>query len=138
MIVYFLDLTYINERVGKTSYLYVLLIDRLLKGQKTIFQSTDGIVYEISNTVQELPPFMLPTLAGKDVLALIDADGPQWAPTQQVCFSHVRIVVVSSPNDEQSRRWMKQLPGGVLATAYMINPFSLKEFLLTGFVRLFL
>jgi hypothetical protein len=96
---------HIHECVGKTSYLYVLLIDRLLRGRNTIFQSTEGTVYEISNTARIVS--MLPTLAGKDVLALVDADGPQWAPTRQVCHSRVRIVVVSSPNDEKSRGWMK-------------------------------
>jgi hypothetical protein len=45
---------HIHECVGKTSYLYVLLIDRLLRGRNTIFQSTEGTVYEISNTVREL------------------------------------------------------------------------------------
>ena len=44
---------------------------------------------------------------------------------------------IGVPKDEKSRNWMKQLPGGVLATAYIINPFSLKEFLLTGFACLY-
>jgi hypothetical protein len=79
---------------------------------------------------------MSPTMAGDGVLALVDADGPYAAPLEEVCDSRVRIVVTSSPKDEKSRSWMKQLPGGALAKAYMINPFSLEEFFLTGFVRL--
>ena len=60
----------------------------------------------------------------------------QAAPADEVCDSRPRVVVVSPPKNKKSRGWMKQLPGGVLITAYVINPFSLKEFLLTGFVRL--
>jgi len=39
--------TYVCPRVVKTSYLYILLVDRLLKGQNTIFQTTKATVYEI-------------------------------------------------------------------------------------------
>ena len=49
-----------------------------------------------------------------------------------------RIIVTSPAKDERSRSWMKQLPGGILATAYLMNPFFLKEYLLTGFVDLYL
>lgn len=83
----------------------------------------------------ELP---LPTLAGNDALVLVDADGAQAAPMHAVRDRRTRIIVTSSTKDERSRSWMKQLPGGILVTAYIINPFSLKEYLLTGCVRLYI
>jgi len=98
------------------------------EGTIPFFKMRKAQFNETSNTMRELSPSMLPTLAGKDVLALVDADGPQWAPTRQVCHSRVRIVVVSSPNDEKSRGWMKQIPGGILATAYMINHILQRRF----------
>ena len=55
---------------------------------------------------------------------------------EDVYDSRARLVVISSPKDEKPLGWMKQLTGGVLTTAYMINPLFLKELLLTGFVRL--
>ncbi|KIM44988.1 hypothetical protein M413DRAFT_25378 [Hebeloma cylindrosporum] len=117
---------------GKTSYLYVLLIDRLLRGKDTIFQSINGRIYEISNTgVLELPLSTLPTLSGNELLVLVDGDGNQAAPMHEVHAPRARIIVASSNKDKTSRRWMKQIPG-VPAMAYMINPFSSKEFLLTG------
>ena len=133
----FPDLNYGRECVGKTSYLYILLVDRLLKGQNTIFRPPRA-QFTKYQTLREFPQSTLRTLAGDDVFALVDADGLRWAPAQQVCHSRARIVLTSSPKDEKSRGWMKQLPGGVLATVYMINPFSLKESLLIGFLHLFL
>ncbi|KAF8518685.1 hypothetical protein BU17DRAFT_90756 [Hysterangium stoloniferum] len=43
-----------------------------------------------------------------------------------------RIVVISSLKDRKARSWMKHLPGGNVATAYMMNPFTFREYLLAG------
>ncbi|KAF8523379.1 hypothetical protein BU17DRAFT_86122 [Hysterangium stoloniferum] len=119
-----------DNEMGKTSYLFLLLIHRLLRGERTIFQSASGAVYEISNIVQELSRSEV--LNHNDIVALVDADQKYPAPTSQVQQSGARIVVTSSPKDKKARSWMKHLPGGNVATPYMMNPFTFREYLLTG------
>jgi hypothetical protein len=131
-------LTCIDQCVGKTSYLFVLLINRLLRGERTIFQSASGSVYEISDIVQELPRLKKPISEDDDVVALVDADSNQPYPTFEVRESGARIVATSSPKTKQSRMWMNHLPEGHVAMGLMMNPFSLQEYLLTGFVHLHL
>ncbi|KAF8518686.1 hypothetical protein BU17DRAFT_90757 [Hysterangium stoloniferum] len=119
-----------NRKKGKTSYLFLLLIHRLLRGECTIFQSASGIVYQISNIVQNLSQSVV--LNRYDVVALVDADQNHPSPTFEVQQSGARIVVISSPKDKKARSWMKHLPGGNVATAYMMNPFTFREYLLAG------
>ena len=88
--------------------------------------------------MRELPLYTLPTLGGNNVLVLVDTDSDKVAPMHEVRDWRTRIIVTSPAKDERSRSWMKQLPGGILATAYLMNPFFLKEYLLTGFVDLYL
>lgn len=104
----------------------------------TVYQSKSGHVYEISNTVRELPLNKEPILEGDDVVALVDADFGCTAPKDSVLRSRCRIIATAPPQDERSRGWMKQLSGGNVATAYMMDPFSLQEYFLTGFVHVFL
>ena len=95
-------------------------------------------IYEISDTMRELPLYTLPTLGGNNVLVLVDADSDKVALMHEVRDWRIHIIVTSPAKDERSRSWMKQLPGGILVTAYLMNPFFLKEYLLTGFVDLYL
>jgi hypothetical protein len=125
-----------DKFTGVTSYLHILLIDRLLKGQNTIFQSKEGTVYQISDTVEQLARYSVPILAGDDVVALVDGDGDPAAPALEVLDSGARIVITTPPQDKESRKWMEELPGGPQATTFMMNPWSLKEHLLTGSARL--
>ncbi|KAF8510508.1 hypothetical protein BU17DRAFT_70030 [Hysterangium stoloniferum] len=118
-----------DDSSGKTSYLFLLLIHRLLRGERTIFQSASGVVYEISNIVQELSRSEV--LNHNDAVALVDADQNHPSPTFEVQQSGARIVV-TSPKDKKARSWMKHLPDGNVATAYMMDPFTLREYLLVG------
>ena len=42
-----------DEYDALTSYLFLLLINRLLRGERSIFQSASGSVYEITNIVSQ-------------------------------------------------------------------------------------
>ncbi|KAF8522760.1 hypothetical protein BU17DRAFT_86669 [Hysterangium stoloniferum] len=119
-----------KRKKGKTSYLFLLLMHRILRGERTIFQNASGAVYEISNIVQELSRSNV--LNHNDVVALVDADQNHPAPTFEVQQSGARIVVTSSPKDKKVRSWMKHLPGGNVAIAYMMDPFTFREYLLAG------
>lgn len=127
---------------GKTSFLYVLLIKRLLRGQPTFFQTLGGNVYYVSAAVEKIEdPDREVTKHDElqdpsDVVALVDADGRKEIHTPRgvlTCTHNIRVIVASSPRDPDSRRWLKQLNVPEASSARMMDIWSEAELVITAY-----
>jgi hypothetical protein len=103
---------------GKTSFLYMLLIKRLLGRQPTFFQTSGGSVYYVADVVSRVEDpkkeltFHDDLQDPFDTVALVDADGSedQNAPCPVLlCSPNIRIIMASSPRGATSKNWLKQL-----------------------------
>ena len=126
---------------GKTSFLYVLLIKRLLRGQPTFFQTLGGNVYYVSTTVEKIEdPEREVTIRDdlqdpSDIVALVDADGREEIHTPRpvlTCTHNIRVILASSPRDPRSRKWLKQLNVPEPSRARMMDIWSEAELVITA------
>jgi hypothetical protein len=102
---------------GKTSFLYMLLIKRLLCGKPTFFQTMGGTVYYVSDVVQRIDEpdvearIIDPLQDASDVVALVDADGKSDMHTPHCILLYarnIRVILTSFPRGPESKRWLKQ------------------------------
>lgn len=115
------------------AYLYVALVERLLKGQKTLFQIGD-LIYAISDTVQLDAKYRhFRDFAGedRDIVGLVDAQRPR----ANIMLS--RVILTSSANDPESRKWLSQLPSPIEGDVYLMDCWSYEELALAAFVHLY-
>jgi hypothetical protein len=126
---------------GKTSFLYVLLIKRLLRGQPTFFQTLGGDVYYVSTTVKKIKnPEGEVTIHDQfqhlpDIVALVDADGRKeitWPCRVLTCARNIRVILASFPRDRRSRKWLKQLDVPEASNARMMDIWSESELFITA------
>lgn len=74
-------------------------------------------------------------VSGDDVLALVDADGESCIPNQYLLdATNLRVLLMSSPRSSDDRRWLTQTVGDSNA-AFIMEPWSGEEFLITSFVH---
>ena len=127
---------------GKTSFLYMLLIKRILHGQPTFFQTLGGSVYYISDMVQKIDdPEREVTIEDKnqdpsDIVALVDADcktGIHTPRTILLCSRNIRVILASSPRDSESRKWLKQLGVPEPSRARIMDIWSEAELVITAY-----
>jgi hypothetical protein len=126
---------------GKTSFLYLVLITRLLHAKPTFFQTIGGSVYYISaQGVLKIPdPDADVRITGigsdDDVVALVDADGQgAFIAPRNVLISSggIRIILASSPREPRDRKWLKQLNVPEHVRVRMMDIWSEKELVITG------
>lgn len=113
-------------------YLYLLLITRLMKSQRTLFQTTTGHVYAISHIVEDLGcnGWARFDAGFDDIISLVDGDGPRFYPDERL-VQH-RVVLTSPQGDFSSRKWMHQLSMEDVATGYVMRPCCSREVILIG------
>jgi hypothetical protein len=126
---------------GKTSFLYVLLIKRLLRGQPTFFQTLEGNLFYVSTAVTKIKdPERELTIRDQlqdpsDVVALVDADGREeitWPCGVLMCARNIRVILASFPRDRRSRKWLKQLDVPEASYARMMDIWSESELFITA------
>ena len=73
-------------------------------------------------------------IPGVDVLTLVDADGVNCTPHQSLLDAgNLRILLTSSPKAHKDRKWLTQSIGETGA-AFVMEPWSREELLMTSFV----
>ncbi|KAF8340993.1 hypothetical protein F5887DRAFT_1224859 [Amanita rubescens] len=113
--------------IGKTCFLYYILILCLIKGQPVVFQDMCGDVYLITDEVRSQTKGV--TVAGDDVLTLIDADGQTCQPYKYIFRNrNLRILLTSSPTSRKDRKWLRHNVEDEWA-AYVMTPWSQNEWL---------
>ncbi|TDL29337.1 hypothetical protein BD410DRAFT_779724 [Rickenella mellea] len=118
--------------IGKTIYLYLRLIDRLLAGKQTYFQALDGNIYFLSDTVTSVKGHGDIFHEGGNIEALVDGDLDVSQPRPLFSsFSEIRIILTSPPREYKERSWLNQLGPGVGST-YIMNLWSPQEFFVAG------
>ncbi|KAF8622926.1 hypothetical protein AX15_006639 [Amanita polypyramis BW_CC] len=117
--------------IGKTCFLYYILILCLIQARPVVFQDTRGNVYLITNEVR--PQTKEIRVPGDDILTLIDADGEICKPHDQYILgaSNLRILLTSSPRSRVDRRWLRQDARDEWAV-YIMSPWTQNEWLVAS------
>ena len=124
-------------RLGKTTYLYLRLIDRLLDAKPTYFQTEMGDVFFVDKDgVRHVRDY--PNHPPKEiVVALVDADKLVSEPDGLLTSSSaIRIIVTSSPKNTKDRKWLSQLPIGV-GEIYLMDVWSSRDLFVAGLALCF-
>ena len=130
---YVLDQIASSTFQGKTCYLYYLLVQRLMTAQPTVFQDTKRDVFVITDTVQDSNGMVM--LPGRDVLTLVDADGPFCVPSDYILNSrNLRIVLTSSPRTRVDKKWITQYCP-YTAMVFVTEPWTKEELFLSAYVH---
>ena len=115
--------------LGTTAYLYFRIIKQMIMGRPFLYQTTDGNVYHISDTVVSIaswPP-------REAIVAFIDADSTSFAPMPFLIHPLIQLVL-ASPLRGTKQKWLKQLPSGGFVIKYVSALWTRSEFFVTGFV----
>ena len=97
--------------IGKTCLLYYILILCLILGKSIVFQDLAGAVFLITDKLVRQSGTEEVEVAGKDVLALVDADDKFCCIPNPFLFytPNLRILLVSSwRTDRADRSWLVQ------------------------------
>ena len=116
---------------GKTCMLYYILILCLIRAKPFLFQNPSGRVRYINNEVQD--EFTTAGIPGRDVLALVDADGRVCVPHPRLFENNFRVLLVSSPRTKQDRKWLVWDVNDEDAV-FIVKPWSRKDFFVMMFV----
>jgi hypothetical protein len=126
----------LTRSTGKTYFLYYVLIERLLQGETTLFQSKKGdlVVIEDNKPVWRVGGNDdLSRLPGDDVWALVDGDPTGSQPHMELqvdWLTNVRIVMASSPKIQSHQNWLKQ----VLGKLYYMKTWARDDMFVAGCV----
>ncbi|TDL27110.1 hypothetical protein BD410DRAFT_783297 [Rickenella mellea] len=119
--------------IGKTTYLYQRLIDRLLAGMPTYFQTVDGDVFYFSDEIKFIDNETIYDVEVDEGEALVDGDQDIHKPRSYLTsIYNIKVILASSPKVERKRRWLKQLGDGVGQT-YIMDLWEEAEFTVAGF-----
>lgn len=118
---------------GKTCMLYYILILCIIRAQPVVFQDMHGRVFLINDEVQD--DITRAEIPGKDILALVDADGKICVPHQYLFETNLRVLLISSPRTRQDRKWLTQ-PVLDSDAVFLVKPWSREDFLVAMFVHI--
>lgn len=116
---------------GKTCMLYYILILCVIRSQPIVFQNMHGKVFLINDEVRD--DIAKAQIPGKDVLALVDADGEVCVPHRYLFETNLRVLLMSPPRSRPDRKWLTQSVGDTNAL-FLMKPWSREIFLVAMFV----
>ena len=113
---------------GKTTYLYLKLIELMIEGRPFLFQSGTGTVYHVAKKgVEEVQSWS----SKETIAAFVDGDNGI-APQPMIRQRSVQLIVASLKGTQSS--WAKQLGPGSYVKEIAIKLWSRDELFLTGLV----
>ncbi|KAH9978410.1 hypothetical protein BJV74DRAFT_888255 [Russula compacta] len=113
---------------GKTAYLYLRIIEQMIKGCSFLFQVNGTTVYHVSeNGVEVISSWPLE----KNIVAFVDGDKGDYKPNDFLLDRFVQLVVASSPKGTD-QPWRKQGGHGASIKAFVAKLWSLEELIHTG------
>jgi len=101
----------------------------LIAGHAFLFQSYDGVVYHVSETVSEIKKWS----SNQHIIALVDADEGLFPPRPFLRRESVQIITAMSPG-LANLRWLKQLDAEGFLAKLAVCLWSPSELFLTGLV----
>jgi hypothetical protein len=121
--------SYLISKSGKTGYLFQRMVDSMIDHCPFLYQSVDGIVYHVSDTVIEVN-----TWASKEtIVAFVDADETLVEPKGFIHQLSVQIIAASSPRGTR-QLWLKQMGNSPTPLKLVTALWSPSELFLTRFV----
>jgi hypothetical protein len=90
---------------GKTTYLYLRIIESLIAGHRFLYQSDEGYVYHVSEKGVELIESAWES--STHYVAFVDADQGLSEPNKILRNKSVRIILATSPRGA-TQNWLKQ------------------------------
>jgi hypothetical protein len=122
--------------LGKTSYLYLRVIEFLLAGNPFLFQSNEGVVYHVTQDGVEV--IRSPLSQEDNIVAFVDGDRKNSEPSSILLSMHfVQIIVAASPKGAD-QQWVKQTGVNHTFTILATSLWTPSELFLTGLVFAFL
>jgi len=117
------------KTLGKTAYLYFWMIEYMLKGHPFWYQTIDGNVYYITDTIISVSSLLLQ----ETIVAFVDANSESYAPVPTLINPHIQLVLASSPKGAK-QRWLKQNPSGRFVIKYASTLWNPRKFFIMGLV----
>jgi hypothetical protein len=106
------------------------VIESLLAGRAFIFQTFEGAVYHVSDTVSQIESWT----SDKHITAYVDVDMGSFAPQSFLRCNPIQIVAASSPAGAEDG-WLKQGDALWSVTRLAVDLWSASELFSTGFVQ---
>jgi hypothetical protein len=120
---------------GKTTYLYLRIIESLIEGRPFLYQTKSGSIYHVAENGVKAVESSWPL--EKRIVAFVDGDGEDSKPKDIIRRSSVQIIVTSSPKGV-NHKWTRQGGVSTIVTKLAIKLWSSHELFLTGLVLAFL
>ena len=124
------NLTWCDKTSGKTAYIHLKMIEYMIERRPFIYQTLDGDVYEVSDTLVSIDKRWSPTAP---ITAFIDADSDTFKLQPFLNRPYVRLILASSPKGTSSSYWRQLAQDGIMRR-FVAALWSPKELFLTGFV----
>ena len=115
---------------GKTSYLYLRIVESMIEGRTFLYQNMNGVVYHVSEMGVQAVQSWSPT---QSIVAFVDGDKGDYQPDENLIHRSVQLIVAASPKGA-NQKWTKQLGESARMLKLAIKLWSHKELLLTGLV----
>jgi hypothetical protein len=109
--------------------MYLKVVEFLIDGRPFLFQTFEGVVYHVSNTVTRINTWS----SSDQIVALVDAD-KTLIPESFLRHPSVQLIAASSPaSTEQARLW-NQGDTSSYVFKLVVDLWSPNELFITGFV----
>ena len=115
---------------GKTTYLYVRIIESLIEGRPFLYQTKRRTVYHVGHNGVKKVQFWSPEA---DIVAFVDGDERDNEPESFILTPQVQVIVASSPK-ATNQKWLDQATPVATFTKIATSLWSAKELFLTGLV----
>jgi hypothetical protein len=120
---------------GKTTYLYLRIVEFLLAGSTFLYQNKDREVFYVSeNGVEAIRPSWT---SAKHNVVFVDGDNGFTEPQSFLDKRKAQFIIASSPRGAY-QPWIKRASTTITISKLAIKPWSPCELFLTGLVLAFL
>ena len=119
----------LTQTQGKTSYLYIRMVDSMIDGRPFLYQDLAGTVYHVSNAITIVNSWG----SNSPIIAFIDADRTLAEPREFLRQPSVQVIVATSPRGT-TQSWLKQMGDALIPLKLVTALWSPRELFITGFV----
>ena len=121
---------------GKTTYLYLRIIEFLIEGRPFLYQTKDRIVYYVTGKgVEAIPSSWRPETY---IVAFVDADEGDSRPHDILRSRPFGQIIVASSPEGVHHKWLKQAGLNICINKIATSLWLPCELFLTGLVLIFL
>jgi len=114
---------------GKTTYLYLRMVESMIEGRPFLFQAIQGTVYHVAERGVKV---VRSWSSEETIVAFVDAD--KYHEPRCILFCDSVQLIVASPPKGINPHWTEQADLGTSITQLVTELWLYKELLLTGLV----